>query len=95
MIQLKKLMLEVFQQKKCNLQEFTEKFHNEIEVTTRIAKSCKTKEQTNSVEKMFDLIEKKWANVINQNSILLLLFKSEEKRFYQELAKVKSNIVKI
>lgn len=78
-----------------NLKEFAERFHYEVEETTKIAKSCRTREHCTGAERMFELICEKWKTVFLTNNTAWLMFVAEERRFYQELAKVKSKIVLI
>lgn len=94
---MKKLFLRLLNESESSIQlkQFVEKFHNEIEVTTKVIRSCKTKEQVLNAQQMFHLIETKWSKLFYEHKTLEMLYFSEEKRFYQEIAKVKSNIVNI
>ena len=77
---------------KKTLNDFSEKFQPEVNKVIKVLKSSKNDKHIEVSTKMFNLIIKKWSDVIDTNSTIMTLVKSEEKRFIEIVSNVKSII---
>jgi len=77
---------------KKTLTDFSEKFQPELNKVINVLKSSKTEKHIEVSKNMYNLVKKKWDDVIDGNSTLITLIKDEDKRFIELVSSVKSEL---
>lgn len=83
---------EKFVTKTKTLTEFSNRFQPEVNKVISVLKSSKNDEHIKVSQNMFNLMKRKWNDVIDTNQTILTLVKEEEKRFIETIGEVKERI---
>ena len=83
---------EKFITKTKTLELFSDHFQPDVNKVISVLNSSKNDEHINVSQNMFNLVKKKWSDVIDTNSTIMKLVNGEEKRFVMMISEVKERI---